>query len=213
MQSRGIRTMDPREAVKKYRATIPNANEAIYQPLYDYQALSASAVASQRFFQVPVGQGTSVTNGSGAKTLTDTNMDLAGQLPAGQGFLVQEIQVEIYPGVAINGTTASKFADDEYTVRKTARLEMTILSKKFLIQANLMSFPSSNRLEMNSSTTVSTDRYVYAAAAGRMFTIAELFLQANVNFNVELIDLPALPSSTAGKIGIKLNGILFRNSQ
>lgn len=201
----GLKVKSPARAFKQNRVNLPGYGEAIYNPLYDYQTLAATAVAQQRFFQVPIGQS--------GKTLSDTNMELAGNLPKGQAFLVTGLQVEVLPGVAINGTTASKFADDVYTVLKGGSLKFTIGSKDFVVQGNLMKFSPVNRLAMDSSTTVGTDRYVYAVGAGREFQIADLLLESSQNFNVTLFDLPALPSATPGRIGVTLNGFLYRNAQ
>ncbi len=203
--TRGLSVQSPQSAFKRARVNIPGYGEAIYQPLYDYQTLAATAVAQQRFFQVPQGQS--------GKVLADTNMELAGQIPKGQAFLITGIQVEILPGVAINGTTASKFADDIYTVSKGGALKLTIGSKDFVVQGNLAKFPPVNRLALDSATTVATDRYSYAVVAGREFSVADLLLESNQNFNVTLLDLAALPSASPGRIGVTLNGFLYRNAQ
>lgn len=56
--------------------------DLITQPLYDSGTVATSATTKITFFSVPYGSGT--TNfGTGAKTLTDTNLSLAGQIPAG----------------------------------------------------------------------------------------------------------------------------------
>ncbi len=205
--TRGLNVRSPSSAFKNNRVNIPGMGDAVYNPLYDYQTLSATATSTQRFFQVPIGQA--------GKTITDTNMELAGQLPKGQAFLVTGVQVEILPSttVGINGTTASKFADDVYNVLRTGSLVFTIGSKEYIRQGNLMKFSPVNRLAVDSATTVTTDRYVYAVGAGREFAIADLLLESNQNFNVQINDLPALPSGQAGRIGVTLNGFLYRNAQ
>lgn len=202
---RGLQTPNLQNAVSRGMVNVPDMAEGIFQPLYDYQVLAATAVNQQRFFSVPAGQG--------GKTLTDTNMELSGQLPKGQKFFITGIQVEVYPGVPINGTLQSDYADDVEAVTSTGRLELTIGSKIFCRQAPLNKFPPVNRLYMDSSTTVATDRYVYAIHCGREYAVNNLELTSNQNFSVELFDLPALPSTTAGRIGITLNGWLFRNAQ
>src|SRR5262245_43971825 len=69
--------------------------EAITQPLYSYQSYPAAGAATLVFFQNPA---------SGTVTREDTNMELAGQLPAPQKFLIQGVGVDYLPG-----TTASRF--------------------------------------------------------------------------------------------------------
>lgn len=64
---------------------IKGITDSIAQPLYDTVALPAGGATKLTFFAVPLGQGTTAF-GTGAKHLGDTNMDLAGQLPAGFAF-------------------------------------------------------------------------------------------------------------------------------
>jgi len=71
------------------RYLVPGATyDALRQPLYDAQAFTAdiAAGASIPFFQIPVGAGTGIAGS--AKTELDTNMRLAGALPAGFVFEV-----------------------------------------------------------------------------------------------------------------------------
>lgn len=203
---RGLPTPpSPNVAASKYRVNIPGMEEAIWNPLYDYQTKASTATSLQRFFQDPIG-----TN---SKTVSDTNMELSGQIPKGQMFIITGIQVEFYPGVTINGTAASDFADDVYDFYKTGALKLNIGSKSFITQGNLMKFSPVNRLVIEAATTVSTDSYGYATAAGREFTVKGLMLESNQNFNVELIDTAALPSGSSARVGVTLNGWLYRNAQ
>lgn len=202
---RGLTAKSPSAAFAANRVNVPGMSEAIWNPLYDYQTLAAAGANTQRFFIDPVG-----TSG---KTLADTNMELSGQIPKGQAFLVTGVQFEIYPGVPANGTTASKYIDDVLEVTKGGLLIFKIGSKDFITQGNLMKFPPVNRLATDSSTTVTTDRYVYATTAGREFQVKDLLLEANQNFSVELRELAALPSGADARIGVTLNGFLYRNAQ
>lgn len=206
----GVKAQGTAAVFRKSRVNIPGLTEVLYQPLYDYQTLLAAGASSQRFFQVPVGQS--------GKTFSDTNMELAGQIPKGQAFEITGIQFEIYPAGttsanAINNTTASKFADDVYNTLKGGHLILTIGSKEYAKQGNLFKFPPVNRMAMDSSTTVATDRYVYSVACGREYSVAGLLLESNQNFGVELKDLAALPSGNNARIGVTLNGFLHRNAQ
>lgn len=64
---------------------LPGVLDVIAQPLYDSATLATGGQTQLTFFSLPIGQGT--TNfGAGAKTLRDTNMRLAGQIPAGYSF-------------------------------------------------------------------------------------------------------------------------------
>lgn len=204
-QSRGLMAPNVQKAIQEASVNIPGKVETIYQPLYDYQTLAATAVAQQTFFQTPVGQG--------GKTLADTNMELAGQLPKGQNFLITGIQVEVLPGLDVSQATLNEFANDVYEVTKGGVLVLRIGSKEYVRQGNLMKFPPVNRLGVDAATGLTAESTTYAAACGREFSVVDLLLTSNQNFSVELRDLPALPSAVAGRIGITLNGYLMRNAQ
>lgn len=206
---RGLMPQSVTAAFQKARVNMPGVVESIYQPLYDYQVLLAAGIATQTFFQSPIGQ----IN----KTIADTNMSLAGQLPKGQAFVITGIQVEILPGDAINGIALANFADDVYDVLKGGALELTIGSKNYIVQGNLMKFPPVNRLSVEAAvsetTTASIIHVEYAQSAGREFSVIPLLLESSQNFDVKLLELAALPSGTNGRIGVSLNGYLFRNAQ
>lgn len=205
---RGLQRANVRKAFDTSRVNLPGIVETIWQPIYDYQTLAATAVATQSFFQLPIGQS--------SKTVVDTNMDLAGQLPKGQAFQITGIQVEILPGVTIAGTTVdSAFADDVYTVLKTGALQLSIGSKAYVTQGNLMKFAPVNRLGGFAALATTADEasLLYCQSTGREFAVADLLLESSQNFKVDLIGLPALPSTTAGRVGVTLNGYLFRNAQ
>ena len=193
----------PSIARSKYGVNVPGTSEAIWNPLYDYQDKTAAGVSQQRFFQVPIGQS--------SKTIADTNMSLAGQLPEGQSFLVTGLQVEFFPDLDVTGTDASAYIDDVLDFYKGGALRFTIGSKAWVEQGNLMKFAPVNRLGVDSSTTVGTDRYAIGFATGREFAVAGLKIPSSQNFNVELLELPT--TTTTGKIGVSLNGYLYRTAQ
>lgn len=63
--------------------------DVIVEPRYDTQTILAAGALTLTYFQIPVGQGaTNFGAATVAKQLADTNMDLAGQLPAGYNFKV-----------------------------------------------------------------------------------------------------------------------------
>lgn len=206
MPKRGLNVpTSPNQIARQNRVNVRGLSGAIWNPLYDFQTYDAAGVASQRFFSVPAGQG--------GKTEVDTNMELSGQIPKGQRFLITGIEVAFYPGVSINAAAASDYADDVKTVYETGALTLNIGSKEFAFQGPLIKFPPSSRLEVDSSTTVATDAYVFAAPVGREFATVNMELVSNQNFSVILTGLPALPSTTDGRVGVSLNGYLYRNAQ
>lgn len=216
--------------------TIPNLNdlmqydvnrrgqyEGIRQSLYDITTYANAGQTSLQFFQVPRGQS--------SKTLADTNMQSAGQLPQPQHFLVESIEILFFPGVLPTTTLTSiaetEFANDVYTVSKSGSLDFFIGSKSYLQEAPLGRFPPKTRLsvegnhsilELQASAAdaekqVSTD---YAAGIGRPYYLdPPVLLVPNQNFNIT-INWPAvvaLPSGADGRIGVVLDGILYRQSQ
>lgn len=65
----------------------PGVMDVITQPLYDKQTVLAAGTSLLTFFAVPVGQS--------GKTLADTNMRLAGQLPSPQSYEVRGVAVKL----------------------------------------------------------------------------------------------------------------------
>lgn len=206
---RGLTVKSPQSAFAQNRVNLAGYKEAIWQPIYDYQDLAAAGANSQRFFIDPVG--------TGGKTIADTNMELSGQIPKGQAFLITGIQVELYPGEVIQQDSVSQFADDIYDFYKGGALKLKIGSKDFITQGNLMKFPPVNRMGVDSSvsdTTADTvHSYLYATATGREYAIKDLLLESNQNFSVELLELAAMPSGNDARVGVTLNGFLYRNAQ
>lgn len=80
--------MEPYVISEEVRQYLPPGRtmDGLRQPLYDAQRFTANIAAGTeiQFFATPIGQGTGI--GGGAKTALDTNMRLAGQLPAGHVF-------------------------------------------------------------------------------------------------------------------------------
>lgn len=75
---------------------ISQFKDVIVEPRYDTVLYPAAGATQLLFFSLPRGQGVSCfqTAGGGlAKTLADTNMDLAGQLPSGYQFKVLGFRV------------------------------------------------------------------------------------------------------------------------
>jgi len=203
--ARGLAAPNVNDMFRRARVMIGDKIESVEQPLYDYQTLAAAGASTQKFFQTPQGQG--------GKTLADTNMELAGQLPKGQAFAIMGIQVEVLPGLSVDNATATEFANDVYNVLKGGALRLHIGSKSYVDQGNLMKFPPVNRLAGTAATGVAAQQIQYFTGAGREFSVIDMLLESSQNFNVELLELAALPSGVDARIGVTLNGVLFRNAQ
>ena len=205
-------------ALQKFDVNRRGEVEAVRQSLYDFQTYATAGQTQLLFFQVPQGQG--------GKTRDDTNMEIAGSLPRPKEFLVESIEVYLFPGVDIGqfgAQAASEFSNDLYDVGQSGFLDFFIGSKSYLTEAPLMRLPPKTRLAGESAyADVSTAganlqiRYDYASWAGRPYHLdPEIRLIHTQNFNVSLnwaVAVP-LPSGVDARVGVILDGILYRLSQ
>lgn len=197
--------------------------EAIKQTFYDFQAYAAAGVTTLNFFALPVGQG--------GKTLSDTNMTLAGQLPTNQEFLVTGIQVYFLAGTptvaksmpSIFGAPAiASNVNDAYIFRRQGHLIFTIGSKDYLQEAPLFKFPQKNSFHAEAGYAGTTalsagaraTTYGDANGAPYMLSPANLLLTSNQNFSVSLNWPEGVQAITdPARVGVVLDGILYRRSQ
>lgn len=204
--------------LRKFAVNRPGAIEAIYEPLYDYQTYPAAGTSTLSFFQNPVGQNST--------TLEDTNMRAAGSMPSPQQFLVTNIQVDFRPGISpttLGAADANSFTKDAEKILSQGVLRFTVGSKDYLVSFPLGLFPPVNRLTgyaaLSNATTAAAGlatRIDYAQAGGPMFQLTPVLLQSTQNFVVRLEwpdGVVATPSTVAGRIGVRLGGYLYRNSQ
>lgn len=209
--ARGLKGGNPNEWFNKNRVNIPGMKEVIYQPLYDTQVYEAAGNQSITFFGDKIG--------SNGKSLSQTNMDLDGQLPSGQAFLITGIQVAFVFGGNLEADDVSddiNFINDLRTFAENGSLTLRIQSKDYLRQAPLGKFPPVERLAVGVSGAdgaVGFTLSTYCTTAGREFSVRDLLLESNQNFSVELRDLPALPSTIDAELIVTLNGFLGRNAQ
>ena len=201
------------------------SEEVVRQSLYDFQEYPTGGFTSMKFFQVPSGQS--------GKTDQDTNMTLAGQLPQPLFHLTQSIEVLLFPGVdPVTGNTtpaATQFANDVYNIMKAGSLKLRIGSKDYLEEAPLMRFPPKSRMDVQGAVSLFRVEPVpqedqaaavenisldYGVAGGRPYFLdPPILLQPTQNFDIELNFATAVPIATAARIGIVLDGLLYRLSQ
>lgn len=201
----------------KYRVNRAGQLEMLRQSLYDFQAYAQAGQTQLIFFQVPQGQS--------GKTFGDTNMSIAGSLPAGQQFLVQSIEIKFYPGSnPSTGPVADApepFVNDTWLFAKSGWLEFNVGSKNYLREAALDRFPPKTKLDGWASITstltagaATEDRISYATLAGRPYPIDPyILLESTQNFNVTLNWPTAVALTNAARVGLVLDGVLVRNSQ
>jgi len=215
--NRAIAIQGPSD-LAKYRVNRPGQLEVLRQTLYDFQVYAQAGQTQLSFFQVPVGQS--------SKTEADTNMTLAGQLPAGQQFLAQSLEIYFFPGTILPGTgpvanVIDGFVNDVWAVYKGGWLKFKVGSKDYLQEAPIGRFPPKTRLEgwssENGNTTAAAALYTrtsYAVPAGRPYPIDPyILLESTQNFTVQLNWPAAVAVTNAGRIGAVLDGLLIRNSQ
>jgi hypothetical protein len=228
------------EMFAQYRVTNPNFAEVVRQPLYDYQIMPGAGAQQLSFFQVPVGQG--VTSALGAtvgnpKTLSDTNMNLGGQLPSGFEFLCEAIQVEFYPGsvntantytpgtvtffAAAAAATVGGSLNDCNTFWQGGLLEFNVLGKNYSRVTPLIklipaaSFDLSAAVASNSATVGEVGAGVLKPTGQPYDLLPPVSLQPSVNFEVT-IKWPAaqaLPTGFNGRVGVILDGWAKRAGQ
>lgn len=204
MSNRGLkRPLSPTQQLQRNRVRDPSMVGAIWQPLYDYQTKTAAATSQQTFFQTPIGQNN--------KTIADTNMISAGQLPLGNRFSITGIQVELYPLMDITGAALSEWANDIQAFYNSGALVLTIGNKDFATQAPLNKFPPVNRLVVDSSSGTTAVNSTYAAAIGREYATNDMYIESNQSFSVSLSSLSAI--SADARVGVTLNGWLYRDVQ
>jgi hypothetical protein len=198
--------------------------EAIRQTLYDFQSYPAAGANQLTFFALPIGQ-----NG---KTLSDTNLNLAGQLPKNQEFLIQSIEVFFSPTTptvaaampsAFGAGAASVQVNDSYIVGRSGNLTLTIGSKPYLQEAPIGRFPQKAHFETTAGASDASTaganlayRTAYGRWSGRPYLLdpVPLLLPENQNFTVTLNWPEGVQAiSNPARIGVILDGLLYRRSQ
>lgn len=234
-------------ALSKYSVNRPGAVEVVRQRLYDFVLYPAAGATQIQFFQNPVGQGLTTSAGIAAgqpKQRSDTNLELAGQLPAYKNFVIESIEVFFAPGSVstANTFTPARMSDfvadpasaaaadavldpvnDVATLYAAGWLTLFIGSKEFLTEAPLGAFPPKVRLDLQTDVQpagTQTTAGVYASKkltpGGRPYFVQpQITLPSGQNFSVtaNFPGVVAMPSGFNGRIGVVLDGFLYRNSQ
>lgn len=208
------------EALRRYNVNRAGQFEVIWQPQYDFQTYATAGATQFTFFQTTIG--------AGGTTLADTSIRSAGQFPRPQEFLITGIQVYFRPGeepetVGLADDAQQDFVNDVFAVLfGNAWLELFIGSKPYLQDGPLAKFTQQFKLMGDSAISDSTTAGAaqksvisYATHCGRYYSITPVKLPANQNFNVN-INFPAAvatPSGNDARIGVILDGFLYRLSQ
>ncbi len=194
-------------ALRKYNVNRVNQYEVIWQPLYEYQTYPTTGQTLLTFFQNTVG---SIAGGK-----STTNVVAAGQLPRPQEFLITGIQVTFEVGAVVAQAAAAVQSNmqDVFDVSNSGNLDLFVGSKSYLTDAPIGVFPQQWGIQsLNAAgATIASD---YSRPIGRYYSITPVKLPANQNFNVTL-NWPegVVTVVTAGVIGVRLDGFLYRLSQ
>ena len=217
-----MRVIPSRANLAKYNVNRPGW-EAVRQSLYDFTTYAAAGHNTLNFFATP--------NGQGGKTLSDTNMTLAGQMAAATEFLVNSVELLFFPTVpAVAADNPAAFGvgavanavNDAYKIARSGNLVFTIGSKVYLNEAPLGRFPAKTHFQVDAALSQggvvadTAQRVVYSYAAGRPYLLspADLRLTSSQNFGVSLNWPEGVQAITnPGRIGVILDGILYRRSQ
>ena len=216
--------------------------ELIWQPLYDYNIYPTAGAAQLLFFATPQGAGFSSQPIAAAapKSIGDTNMVLAGMLPAPQAFWLDGIEVVIDTGgtatanlysnneatifLAAAAAAATTKTNDLNIIAKSGRLDLTIMQKNYYSESPLYRFPhrSATRADMFMQTSSATtgaiiSEYPRTEGVGVRFDPG-LGIASQTNFGVALTwTTPAVTTAPGSgfnaRIGVFLNGWLFRAAQ
>lgn len=207
--------MDP----SKFAVNVAGMMEAITQPLFSYQAYPAAGTANPlQFFQ---------SQPIGTITAEDTNMQLAGQLPAPQKFLIQGIGVDYLPGIAASrfgADSANGQLNDFYAIMRRGLLTLAIGSKNYLTFSTMLGLPVRSHIggvaAVASQTTPAAALQTYVSVGysdGDTFKPRPILIEASQNFSVTIAypgGAVAIPSAdAAARIGVWLYGTLYRPVQ
>lgn len=200
--------------LQQYNVNRPDQVEAVRQSLWDTQTYVDNSTTQLQFFQVPKGQS--------SKTFADTNMEAAGALPAPKSFLIETIELFVFPTNAL-GTdsttiTALRNWQDMYDLMQVGWLELFVGSKAYLDEAPLIKFPPRSGLTGVASATDSTantgTKVDYVSMGGPVYELVpQILLVPTQNFVVTLNWASAVNLNANVKIVCNLGGILYRNSQ
>lgn len=202
-----------------YAVNVAGLAEAITQPLYSYQSYpAAGSVQPLLFFQ---------SQPIGTITAEDTNMQLAGQLPAPQSFLIQGIGIDYLPGTAaarFGAQSALGQLPDFYAIMRRGVITLTIGSKNYLQVGPLMQLPVRSHINGVAATADATtagaalQTFVSVGFSdGAVFNPRPLLIPPSQNFQVSIAfpaGAVAIPSAdAAARIGVQLYGTLYRPAQ
>lgn len=219
---RPILTMDELNA----HVTQLSNQDVIYAPLYDSTTWASAGQTQIVFFTSPIGQGTTSAPGAtGTKTISDTNLNSAGQLTKGNEFYMTGQEIMFFPGSnpEVTGTAGmtNGFLNDTFAASKSGLLTLQVGSNRNYIQDGPLGiFPPNARLfvaaAVGGTDTAATNGIisnVYAAFSGEPYEITPVYIEATLGFQEQITWPAAVTLATTARIFSRMRGYLVRNSQ
>lgn len=211
-----IQSLPSLESLKNYSVNRSNEVEGIRSSLYDFQTYGTAGGTQFDFFQVPQGQS--------SKTLADTNMEQAGTLPNPKHFLAMNIQIYLFSTLDIatlGAPAAAEAINDINDIAKNGYVEFFIGSKNYVQEAPIGRFPPRTGLIVSSSQSDATtpaaalqSKIAYANMGGGVYELKPpILLMPTQNFKVSIKFPTAVAVSANVRIGVVMEGILYRLSQ
>lgn len=232
--------------LRRYAVNRPGQPEVIRQSIYDAELYPFTGQQQILLYQRQIGAGFTTAIGAAVgtpKTNADTNMTLAGQLPALLNFLLQSVEIRFEPGTSnvantftparwSNATDPASLAiananlaawNDFQQFVLSGWLVLRIGNKDYLTEAPLNRFPPKTRYDLFSAfaadgpvATPAVYRAQVADMGGRPYFIdPPVSIMSNQNFSVTLNFPTAIPTLSGfnGRVNSILDGFTFRASQ
>lgn len=223
--------------LNRYMVQNPGALQVTHQPLYDTVLYPAVGANQLTFFTQPVGQGQTVAPGAlvnTPKTLSDTNMQVAGVLPRFQSFLISSVELIFLPGSVATATlfandnpaefnvaaavTAVNSVNDSYAFYNSGNFQFDVTGTNLLQLAPLRMLPPKTLMNIDAafasnSATVGTLSAALLKMSGQAFMLdPAITLAENASFVARLnwSNLIAMPSGFNGSVKLILDGYQVR---
>lgn len=194
--------MGRREALDKLgQGTYGTEGEKLRWSYYDRMLVSAT-VLTQRLFTIPLGQA--------GKTLADTNLTVAGQIPQGQQLHVNEIFV-MYKSAATKATTNVQMIYDMF---EQSTLSIKLQNKDAMLQVTLQEVLGASSLIALTPTAAGDNIPLIQPKYHGIYPISPMIVLAALTpFEITIQHHTAPNAALANDVlKVALRGTLFRAS-
>jgi len=200
---------------QNFATTIPGAIEILHYPLYSFKAYATAGQAQLSFFDQNVG---SATNGWG-----DTNMKNGGMLTGFEAMIVTSFRIVALPAQADYDTAAAgtpvAFGQWNEILNRNCWFEFWIGNKPYIVVGPLSLFPAgfgAPTTVAGAATVLRNNSWINVGTPDNkaVFVVdPPLFIQPAINLAGFMKWNALLTATTAGKIGVILDGYQIRPGQ